>query len=193
MPTLKLNLPAELAHKLFSFGDHLRHKDRFSLPKREERIVQKITSFYLQNAIVELRSNSIFYRARIHAPDQTEKFKAKAMGAPPPLLATPGRINPDGISYLYAAAAIKTAIAEVRPWMGANISVGTFKTKRQLRAVNLSDQSDSIPDGDSKAQFESWAGNWLVARMVVQRFFSAPTHTSDRFAYLPSQFLAERF
>ncbi len=42
-------------------------------------------------------------------------YDEKGSDAPPPGFPSPGRINPDGISYLYASNDIKTAIVEVRP------------------------------------------------------------------------------
>jgi len=59
------------------------------------------------------------------------------MGAPPLGKASSGRINPEGISYLYLADSPGTAIAEVRPWKRARISVATFKTTRPINVVSL--------------------------------------------------------
>ena len=42
-------------------------------------------------------------------------YDEKGSDAPPKGTASPGRINPDGISYLYAANDIQTAVLEVRP------------------------------------------------------------------------------
>ena len=41
-------------------------------------------------------------------------YDEKGSDAPPKGTASPGRINPDGISYLYAANDIQTAVLEVR-------------------------------------------------------------------------------
>ena len=64
------------------------------------------------------------FRARIDhdrgglRPDQ--------LGAPPSAVATPGRANPRGISYLYMASNEATAIAEVRPHVGDRVVCGEF-------------------------------------------------------------------
>lgn len=42
--------------------------------------------------------------------------------------ASEGRANPKGISCLYLATDKETAMSEVRPWLGSDISVGQFKT-----------------------------------------------------------------
>jgi len=36
------------------------------------------------------------------------------------------RADPEGIPYLYLAAAKDTALGEVRPWLGSMISLGVF-------------------------------------------------------------------
>jgi RES domain-containing protein len=52
--------------------------------------------------------------------------------------AVEGRANPAGIPVLYLGATIQTAISEVRPWIGASVSVAQFKVLRKLRALDLS-------------------------------------------------------
>lgn len=54
-----------------------------------------------------------------------------------------GRVNPRGIPCLYAASNLETAVAEVRPWLGALVSVAQLSPVRLLRLVNCSDGHDS--------------------------------------------------
>jgi RES domain-containing protein len=68
------------------------------------------------------------------------------MGAPPPNLARPGRMNPLGIPYLYVALDQATAIAEVRPWLGALLSVARLSPQRTLRVVNLNYRDVKPPE-----------------------------------------------
>ncbi len=49
-----------------------------------------------------------------------------------------GRANPKGIPYLYLATHEDVAMAEVRPWIGSNISLGRFLTTRDLCLVDCS-------------------------------------------------------
>ena len=49
-----------------------------------------------------------------------------------------GRANSKGIPILYLATSVKTAISEVRPWIGSEISVAQFKISRELKAIDLS-------------------------------------------------------
>ena len=51
--------------------------------------------------------------------------------------ATSGRLNPRGIPFLYLAEDSKTAIAEVRPWVGALVSMGVFEILRDCTLVDF--------------------------------------------------------
>lgn len=55
---------------------------------------------------------------------------------PLPESAIEGRANPKGIPVLYLATNSNTAIGEVRPWIGAYVSVGLFCTHREVRLVD---------------------------------------------------------
>ena len=48
-----------------------------------------------------------------------------------------GRANSSGIPVLYLASTEKTAISEVRPWVGSEVSVAQFRVTRQLNAIGL--------------------------------------------------------
>lgn len=61
-----------------------------------------------------------YYRARIGDYCNCSDDK---MLAPPKRKSTAGRCNPEGISYLYLASTMKTAICEVRPQIGDSITV----------------------------------------------------------------------
>jgi hypothetical protein len=104
-------------------------------------------------------------------------------------VATSGRLNPEGISYLYLAEAADTAIAEVRPWRAATVSVGKFRPNRSLRISSLMFPS-SILGSNEIAEH----GLGLVAGLMFESlYFSAPTHRDDKHAYLPTQYIAAKF
>jgi len=56
---------------------------------------------------------------------------------PLPNRASEGRANPAGIPVLYLATKIETAVAETRPWIGAEMSVARFKTIRPLTVITF--------------------------------------------------------
>lgn len=103
-----------------------------------------------------------------------------------------GRTNPKGIPYLYVATSRETALAEVRPWVGSFISVGQFKTLRQLQLMNCtSDRRGFLiylerEPPPEKREEAVWVD--------IDRAFAAPVSLSDDIAdYVPTQIIAELF
>ncbi len=78
-------------------------------------------------------AGDILYRARISDDDLT----AGKMGRPPKDISTGGRANPSGISYLYVADNLETAVSEVRPSIGSKVWVSKFKVVSDLRITDL--------------------------------------------------------
>ena len=118
-------------------------------------------------------------------------FGAERM-KPIPGRALEGRANPKGIPYLYLATDLNTAIAEIRPWVGATISVGQFSTTRSTRLI------DCTVDVSRKIYLSSTEPPSAEREKAVwgdiDGAFSRPvTPTDDHAAYVPTQVLAELF
>jgi hypothetical protein len=115
--------------------------------------------------------------------------------APPPQKAKDGRINPRGISYLYLSNNIETAIIEVRPWLGQEVSVGYFEIKNDLKCVDTSQDKKGrmiyLGKGKPKLTPEKkeeyvWGG--------INSSFSRPVRSEDEsINYIPTQYLSEFF
>jgi hypothetical protein len=106
--------------------------------------------------------------------------------------ASEGRLNPKGIPCFYLATDKDTAMAEVRPWIGSYISVGRFKTLRDLVLVNCAVEHDPFSHiyteepGPAEREKAVWA--------YVDRAFSQPVSVNESSAgYAPTQILAEAF
>lgn len=106
--------------------------------------------------------------------------------------ASEGRANPKGISYLYLATDKETAMSEVRPWIGSDISVGQFKTTKELRVIDCSVNHAKgftlYYEEPSKEEKEKsvWA--------QIDGAFSEPVTLSDKSSdYVPTQIIAELF
>lgn len=111
-----------------------------------------------------------------------------------------GRVNPKGIPVLYVGTTVLTAISEVRPWVGAEVSVARCKLLRPLRTLDL-----SLGYGQSSfsgAVFEHVLGERELTALEkekavwidIDNAFSTPTTLSDDHAdYAPTQILAELF
>src|SRR5689334_15200160 len=80
------------------------------------------------------------YRARLMPVEMelhTEPLPGESMGPPPIDRATAGRLNPLGIPFFYGALDRETAMAEVRPWRKARISVARFTSTSTLIVADL--------------------------------------------------------
>lgn len=91
--------------------------------------------------VVKLARGSRLFRARLLDDADIVDIAcdpAGKLGSPPARLAKGGRMNPSGVSVFYASKSADTAIAEVRPWVGADVVLGQFETLRDVTLVDLS-------------------------------------------------------
>ncbi|PMO34810.1 hypothetical protein BCT11_23520 [Vibrio sp. 10N.222.52.B12] len=130
------------------------------------------------------------YRARI----SDEVLTSKNMGAPPPELATSGRANPKGISYVYLADNIDTCISEVRPYKGSNIYVSLFNLQSEMTLIDLTEPRKKfsiVPFSDSEYD-EVLSIIELLESFSSQLSIPIKPHLSE-LDYIPTQFLCEYF
>lgn len=98
-------------------------------------------------------------------------------------------MNPAGIPYLYLALDEATAIAEVRPWKGALISVARFVPHRVLRVVNLN-YRDIKPPGKQVQKGDET--DYMTFLLFMSRTLARPQDPNDELSYIPTQYFAER-
>lgn len=121
----------------------------------------------------------------VPAPYSPERMQPRLDGA------LEGRANPKGIPYLYLASNRETALAEVRPWIGSLVSVGQFKTLRDLKIVNCTTERKSIKIYFQEPPPEEREEHVWTA---IDRAFAKPITPRDDVAdYVPTQVLAELF
>lgn len=116
-----------------------------------ENEVTKMLDVYALECKLIIHQKSEFYRARVgfehekrdifsggfEAEMVYEPYSNSEIGAPPPHLAGDGRINRIGVSYLYCATDIYTAVAEIRPHPGDIVSIGKFIANQDLSVFDL--------------------------------------------------------
>ena len=110
-----------------------------------------------------------------------------------------GRANAEGIAVLYVALDPETAIAEARPWIGSRVSVSQFRTTRELKALNLTEEYGKHWMPVFSATEERFlpvnaAGKQKAVWTDIDNAFSRPVcRTDDPTEYVPTQILAELF
>ena len=111
---------------------------------------------------------------------------------PLPHVASEGRVNPKGISFLHLASDNETSISEVRPWVGKFVSTARFKTTKPLTLIDCSvaHSDDYVVYFDEPSPPEREQAVWRD----IDRAFSQPVNPDDSTAeYVPTQILAELF
>ncbi|WP_338289602.1 RES family NAD+ phosphorylase [Luteolibacter sp. LG18] len=81
------------------------------------------------------------FRARVFQSAETLERALKRpdleIAPPPNERAAAGRMNPHGVSVFYGASTPATALAEVRPPVGADVVIGEFELRRSVRILDL--------------------------------------------------------
>lgn len=133
------------------------------------------------------RRGKCFYRSRISSRD---KLECDEMGKPPYELATAGRANPKGISYLYVSNDEITTLYETRASLLDHVTVATFRLADDLNIIDLKDENSVSPIllEDSIEKYMSYR-NYLLK---LGQELSKPIRKQDsELDYLPTQYLCE--
>lgn len=109
-------------------------------------------------------------------------YDEKGSDAPPKGTASSGRINPDGISYLYAANDIQTAVLEVRPIPTQFVSVAQVELLEDVTIYSFIKPSSL--EADKSDPFD-----W-VDYDEISRYFGQPNYGGKSY-YLATQYISE--
>lgn len=193
------------------FARSVRHNRRFVWTDAEEAFLSTVRAT-IRDRDVDLPEGTILYRAQrgiewhMRTDDDGHELGEEPAGHGPARMkprsnqALEGRANPAGIPVLYLGTTIETVISEVRPWIGASLSVAQFQILRPLKALDLS-------RGHGKSSFGEIGFRHLLNKepvdssqkeravwIDIDSAFSRPVTLSDDAAdYVPTQILAELF
>lgn len=172
----------------------LKYKNRFFLSEESDRFSNNLIEYSKLFKTHEFETGKRFYRARINNLDdkftQKNYFSIDQMGAPTAMQAKNGRMNPQGISYLYLADDINTSIAEVKPWVNCTITVAEFLLEKNIKVINFSNKfylKDLLEEDAIK-----YGGAEFTWKQLITWMFSVPFDPRDDSAYIPTQFIAEK-
>ena len=93
-----------------------------------------------------------------------------------------GRINPKGISYLYASNRKETAALEARPHISQMVSIAEVMTTEEIVLFDLT--RNVFADNDSPNE------EIRMFRKLLAHYFSRPNYSGDQ-AYLVTQYISE--
>lgn len=169
------------------FRDELIHKNRFfpeSIPDRNH-LENLFSNIWLKDEY-----SKELYRARISV--DPEPFPIDQMGKPPESNVSEGRANPVGIPYLYTATDPKTAIAEIRPHKGENVSVAKFVVINDLKLADLRNPRKTIsPFSLSEDELSPLYSDMEYLCSLGEELSKPVVPRHARLEYLPSQYLCE--
>lgn len=181
-----------------SIRDSLMNDNRFFV---DEKFIKLIFWYAYgevtrQFAIKKISQGTILYRARIYAKNLDSENNREANSVfrgydkensfvpPNPALVGEGRANPANIVYLYTTSDEYTAILEVNPNLGEDISVAKIEVKEDLFLLNLA------KFGDEFDKMEEEEMCWLRAFISeVGSIFQTPYR--NKYDYLFCQYVSE--
>lgn len=183
------------------FSHAIRHQARFIHDRHVRNFLTAVTAS-AERRVFELVEGKALWRAQVGHAWEERKQDGVSYEEPIPYpvermkplrgSAQEGRVNPRGIPCLYAASNKETAVAEVRPWLGALVSVAQLTPVRTLRLVACGEGHDSKFD----LYFEEPAPEVREQAVwrAIAREFSRPASPDPGVAeYAPTQVLAEHF
>lgn len=159
-------------------------------------IADVLGDYDISNDSLLLFKNDYYYRARVHHKDEPV-FHKENMGCPKdPALASPGRANPRGISYLYLCSDDQTPFYEVRPYYLDRVDIGKFLIlEDNLKIVDFTEKVNLF-----KVFYDEGEDVFMrkVKRRVLFDAFSSdlskPLRSFDsELEYIPTQYICEYF
>lgn len=193
------------------FAKRVRHHRRFVWSREVEAFLGTVRAT-IHDRDVELQEGMILYRAQrgidwhMRTDEDGNELCEEPVGygrarmKPRDGQALEGRANPAGIPVLYLGTTMKTVISEVRPWVGASVSVAQFKILRPLKALDLSigHGKSALSEIGFRSLFNQESPDANKKKNAVwieiDNAFSRPITLSDDAAdYVPTQILAELF
>ncbi len=146
-------------------------------------------SFFESKTII--KSDEIFYRARLHQNSQEDIYPIEKMSSPPAKYASAGRANPIGIPYLYLSDNEETILYEIRASYLDEVSVATFTINEEYQNEIIISDFTEIPSLYQPNGVNKKIKSTLL-KQLISRDLSKPMRRYDsELDYIPTQFICE--
>jgi hypothetical protein len=201
-------MPFESSDAYRVFADSVKHDRRFIYDRRVNQFLDVVAETSSKR-METLKAGTKLWRAQLGSRwDVRDKGTPEEMEVeipyfedrmkPLPSLVTDGRANPRGIAYLYLADSETTAGSELRPWLGASISMSLFLVHRDLQIVDCTsdkkrwpfkgfnaEMTGTVPWGPEEYESVVWGD--------IADAMSTP-HNPEQVSlnYVPTQVISER-
>jgi RES domain-containing protein len=192
----------ELSSSWESFVQAVKHKTRYfftSLRSDDPSeyspagLLEKIGELVDELSLTSrLPDRTRLYRVRLRSSDEIWEDIAREMGPPPPDKARAGRMNPAGISYLYLAQELETALSEVLSAPPCRASYAEFLACQELRVVDLCHLPDLPSVFDSSCR-DAREGLIFIGDFVETISEPVRKDGGEHVDYVPSQVVSEYF
>lgn len=165
------------------FVTEIKERNRFHTNIINKNVLKNL----FQASCKKYKKGEIFYRARIWKSDK--KFICDDMWAPPPYKASAGRANPEGISCLYLANSVDTALHEIRARVHDRASVAKFKLKSDIEVVDLAAIDKISPF--QEIDINLLAYNYIHLKHISSDISKPLRRHDSPLDYLPTQYISD--
>lgn len=145
---------------------------------------------FLTYSVKPYPSGTLMYRARIGSDKNS--FAKNMLGTPPKELRMSGRVNPEGIGVLYLSSEPYTALYEVRASIYDFVTVGKFRSRKDIRIINLAGLTSISPFiyADTN-QLQQYAINRECLQGIAEDISKPLRRNDSPLEYLPTQYISE--
>ncbi|MFS4484206.1 RES domain-containing protein [Hyunsoonleella sp. 2307UL5-6] len=184
-----LEVESHNLHNIWNdFKKEIKFENRYHIQNTID--LKKLKTYFLHESFYKkIKKGRIFFRCRV---SDKNGFSYEKMGNPPtPELASAGRANPKGISYLYIADSPETSMYETRASLFDYVTVGEFKLKEDIKVLNLRNPKDDPMYWSEFEEIENYL-IYIPFIQTLQKELSLPIRKRDKILdYIPTQYISE--
>lgn len=138
-----------------------------------------------------LKSEDIFYRARLHKSADHPVFDNDDMFCPRKEYSTAGRANPIGIPYLYLSDNEVTILHEIRASFLDEISVASFSIRKDIKNEIIISDFTEIPPLYNPNGVNKTIKATLLKKLISTDLSKPMRRYDSELDYIPTQFICE--
>lgn len=186
-----------------SFCHTITHEQRFLNPKAADLLADIFKYIHLQRDVsrrcpiyrIDPKDGLRLHRARIVTDairTEIQDDPARYLGPPPRRLGKPNRMNPSGISALYASFDVATCISELRPLVGAEIVSAEFELVRDIVVLDTTRFAAPVKELNLFAKDHiRRISQWRFMQRFMSEIAKPISPDDEHLDYVPTQFVAE--